>query len=473
MCAEQLPDETWVFAAALLGSFGALYAWLWRRGGERGSALFAIGLGAMAVVYFVKGCTGSYGIPSMHFGLPIAALAGVCMMSGIHMHTGARSEVIWRLALQVSLAWACLTAALLALEVTPALLVHTSFALILLGAAAMAEYAARLQPNVGFRLVALAFLIHPLVVAAGWTARPLDDQFKLSAWLAFSAAGVATLVVGQMRLQVRLADELRRRRTMEEALREADARLESLVETRTATLTRRVHGLESFNRMVTHDLRAPLAGIAGLADLAAAVASAGGLDKVRAYLGLISGQAQQAAQLVVSLLKLSKLRYHELDIGPVNLQHCAMSARDVVAAASPAAARVDWQVGVLPTVAGDQTLLQQVFINLFSNAAKFSSSVSIPRVDVSARRQNERWVVEVKDNGIGFDSDAVGLFEPFSVAHKSGGNSFGIGLTIVRRVIEVHGGKVWCESQPGKGATFSFSLAADGPDMRSRIGSDR
>lgn len=112
-------------------------------------------------------------------------------------------------------------------------------------------------------------------------------------------------------------------------------------------------------------------------------------------------------------------------------------------------------------MAGDQTLLQQVLVNLFSNAVRFSARAATPRIEVSARREGEAWVIEVRDNGIGFDSRAVKLFEPFALAHPPTSEGFGIGLTIVRRVLEVHGGRVWCESQPGMGALFSFTLSAD------------
>jgi light-regulated signal transduction histidine kinase (bacteriophytochrome) len=114
----------------------------------------------------------------------------------------------------------------------------------------------------------------------------------------------------------------------------------------------------------------------------------------------------------------------------------------------------------LPSVRGDQSLLQQVWVNLIDNAVKYSSKVPVPKITIRGREEEDRVVYEVIDNGVGFDSRfADRLFGVFQRLH--GANEYpgtGVGLAIVHRVITRHGGKVWGTSQLNAGATFGFSL---------------
>lgn len=115
----------------------------------------------------------------------------------------------------------------------------------------------------------------------------------------------------------------------------------------------------------------------------------------------------------------------------------------------------------LPKASVDPQLMRQVFINLVGNALKFAGAAVDARVHVSAIRRPDAVVVEVRDNGPGFESDrAQDLFQPFKRLHGSGYEGSGIGLTIVRRIVERHGGKVWAEGRPAQGASFFFSVPA-------------
>ncbi|MEA2446594.1 MAG: two-component system, chemotaxis family, sensor kinase Cph1, partial [Actinomycetota bacterium] len=107
----------------------------------------------------------------------------------------------------------------------------------------------------------------------------------------------------------------------------------------------------------------------------------------------------------------------------------------------------------------DASLVGQVFQNLISNAVKFRGN-DPPTVHVSALQEGDRWIVRVADNGIGFDqANATRLFEIFRRLHTSTEYpGTGIGLAICKKIIEQHGGRMWAESEPGKGSTFSFSL---------------
>ena len=102
--------------------------------------------------------------------------------------------------------------------------------------------------------------------------------------------------------------------------------------------------------------------------------------------------------------------------------------------------------------------MTQVFVNLIGNALKFSAGVPDPRVEVSARRARGEWLVTVADNGPGFDpAQGERLFQPFARLHGAVEGS-GLGLSIVRRIVERHGGRVWAEARPGAGASFGFAL---------------
>jgi signal transduction histidine kinase len=104
-------------------------------------------------------------------------------------------------------------------------------------------------------------------------------------------------------------------------------------------------------------------------------------------------------------------------------------------------------------------LLKPVLANLISNAIKFTRDVPAGRIEIGAGRTAAGVTVQVRDNGVGFDAAAAGqLFTPFARLHASTFDGHGVGLSIVRRAIERHGGSVWAESQPGQGAVFHFSL---------------
>jgi signal transduction histidine kinase len=129
---------------------------------------------------------------------------------------------------------------------------------------------------------------------------------------------------------------------------------------------------------------------------------------------------------------------------------------------------VDLTVGKLASVVGDPTLLRQVWANLLSNALKFTAGVHQPCIVVECRSADGEAVYSVADNGPGFDERHGGkLFQVFERLHGSEYEGSGIGLAIVRRAVEAHGGRVWAESAPGEGATFLFSLPAAGlPEAR-------
>jgi two-component system, chemotaxis family, sensor kinase Cph1 len=119
----------------------------------------------------------------------------------------------------------------------------------------------------------------------------------------------------------------------------------------------------------------------------------------------------------------------------------------------------DFKIGHLPTIRADETSMIQLFQNLISNALKYHSGDK-PRIEIDAAKNGNEWLFSVQDNGIGIAPEKVkAIFEPFQRLHsKSDYPGTGIGLAICKRIVEQHRGKIWAESQPGKGSTFFFTI---------------
>jgi signal transduction histidine kinase len=231
---------------------------------------------------------------------------------------------------------------------------------------------------------------------------------------------------------------------------------------RTAELHEVIAGLESFNRSVSHDLRGPLGGIAGVSRLAREALGRGDTDGAARYLEAIAAQAEASSQLVGSLLALARVSEVDLAPQPLDLDRFVRETLEQIRLAEPAGARLPVTLNPLPRVHADPQLLRQVYLNLVGNALKFSREAASPQVELGACEQDGEQVLYVRDNGVGFDAErADGLFEPFRRLH--GAQRFqgsGVGLSIVKRIVERHGGRVWAQSRPDAGATFFFSLGA-------------
>jgi signal transduction histidine kinase len=268
------------------------------------------------------------------------------------------------------------------------------------------------------------------------------------------------MTTGLLRVQRRVSQALAERDKAQADLQRSHELLEQRVAQRTAALSEHVANLESFNRSVSHDLRGPLGGIAGVATLARECLDQGDQARASAMLALIETQSERSARLVDALLQLARsghdpLRVQALDsAGLVN-----EVVSDLLSRSSPAPGeQVSIQPG-LPTVQADPTLLRQVFTNLIGNGLKFASGVHAPRVEIGMESGSAQDAFYVRDNGVGFASDkASELFQPFKRLHSQQFEGSGIGLSIVRRIVERHGGKVWAESAPGQGCIVRFTL---------------
>ena len=219
--------------------------------------------------------------------------------------------------------------------------------------------------------------------------------------------------------------------------------------------------LESFSYSVSHDLRAPLRAVNGYAQMLEED-YAGTLDADgRRYLATIRAEAGRMGTLIDDLLSFSRLGRGQLRMQPVDV---AMLARNVFAemeAGAPGRA-MRLECGELPLAVGDESMIRQVLINLLTNAVKFSARRPEVMVEIGAEAGDEMHRYWVRDHGVGFDPRYTDkLFGVFQRLHDSAEfEGTGVGLAIVRRVIERHGGRVRAEGAVNQGACFHFTLPA-------------
>jgi len=223
--------------------------------------------------------------------------------------------------------------------------------------------------------------------------------------------------------------------------------------------------LEAFSYSVSHDLRAPLRHISGFTDLLQKSPGPDLDDRRLRFLRLISESAVKMGELIDSLLVFSRMGRAEMLHTRVDLNPIVRQAQRDVMQADPGRS-VAWAIAELPTVAGDPAMLQLVFTNLLSNALKYSRTQDNASIQVgSMNGSGAEAVIYVKDNGVGFDMAYAGrLFGVFQRLHRAEEfEGTGIGLANVQRIVMRHGGRVWAESELGKGATFFVALPTDRP----------
>ena len=329
------------------------------------------------------------------------------------------------------------------------------------GWAVLFGWAMRREPRAGHGIVMLAVLVYPVSILAA-----------LAGWLSLVGAGISLIVphavlgmtiltTGLVRAQKSSARELAARQAVQAELERTNQTLELRVALRTAQLRETIEGLESFNRSVSHDLRGPLGGITGVARMAREALGRGDLTVADSLLAAISRQSESSTDLVTSLLQLARSAEGAVERRPVHTDALVREVADLLAGATASAPQVVTIAGELPDLQADPALVRQVFANLLANGIKFSGSAVQPRVEVGATRSPEGVVFHVRDNGVGFTEAQVReLFVPFRRLHADRFEGHGIGLTIVRRIVERHGGRLWAEGRPGEGATFYFTLEA-------------
>jgi signal transduction histidine kinase len=258
--------------------------------------------------------------------------------------------------------------------------------------------------------------------------------------------------------------EASRRRSSEQQLRELAASLEQRVAERTReleesnlALTRTVSDLEAFCYSVSHDLRGPLRVINGFASMLESSALERGDSEESTSAARIRDNSHRMAELLDGLLSFFRLGRRPLEPKRVDMDALL---RDTIATLDFDLGRTSLEARPLAPAEGDPVLLADVLANLLANAFKFTSRCEAPRIEIDCEVGPREVVYRVADNGVGFSPEELPkLFEPFQRLHEAEGyEGTGVGLAIVKRIVERHGGRVWAESEPGRGATFRFAL---------------
>lgn len=242
----------------------------------------------------------------------------------------------------------------------------------------------------------------------------------------------------------------------QEEVRALNDTLERRVAERTAALERSMRDVESISYSIAHDLRAPLRSVNGFAGLIldeeAGRLSPGG----REMFERIQRSSRNMGQMISDMLELLRVVQADLDMVPVDMNTLAVAALEALVP-HDRMVRVDLQP--LPSVLGDPTLLRQVLTNLMDNALKYSRHRDIP--ELSLGYDPGRQAFFIRDNGMGFDmaraDKLFGLFQRLHAGSEVPGT--GIGLAIVARIIERHGGRIWAESSPDSGSCFWWTLS--------------
>jgi len=217
--------------------------------------------------------------------------------------------------------------------------------------------------------------------------------------------------------------------------------------------------LEAFSYSVSHDLRAPLRAMDGFSRILLEKYGAEMSPDAQRYQNLIRDNAQQMGRLIDDLLSFSRLSRQPLKRQPVNPADLARQVLQELRSEQDGR-RAQVSISDLPPCQGDPALLKQVFVNFLSNALKFTRRQKIPEIEVGCRQKDGELAYFVRDNGVGFDMKyADKLFGVFQRLHRAEEyEGTGVGLAIVQCIVQRHGGRVWAEAEPNKGATFYFTL---------------
>lgn len=286
--------------------------------------------------------------------------------------------------------------------------------------------------------------------------RSSEHQLGHGAFFSF-LIGTLLMIGVLMWLYRELLSYLHQRDVAYENLESANAELDARVRERTRDLTEANQELAQFAYVASHDLQEPLRTITSFTQLIESRYK-GRLDEdADEFLGYIVTSSRRMTDLINGLLTLVRLRKAGQPTAPVSFEKLLEEAEASLQASIRDNDAVI-QHGALPALAADKVQFSQVFQNLLSNAIKYRAEEQ-PLIRVEAKRDSSNWVFSVSDNGRGFNQQfAERIFGLFQRLHGRDVEGTGIGLSIARKIVERHGGRIWADSEEGVGSTFYFSL---------------
>jgi signal transduction histidine kinase len=291
------------------------------------------------------------------------------------------------------------------------------------------------------------------IIALAQTASIISDKHDFSVRavkMGNDEIGALTNAFNEMLEQIQQRDS---------TLREFNENLEQKIKDRTAQLESVNRELEGFSYSVSHDLRAPLRAIIGYAAILEEDYADKLDDEARRITAIIKSNTTKMGQLIDDLLAFSRMSRQDMAKARIDMSEVVTEVKDSLAAQFDFN-RIHWKIEPLPVVPANANMIRQVWINLISNAIKYSSKREVSQVEIGTFPQNGHTVFFVRDNGAGFNQQyAEKLFKVFQRLHSATEyEGTGIGLALVEKIVSKQGGSVWAEGEEDKGACFYFSL---------------